>query len=217
MDEDVQKAQQNDLEEEELVAEAQTVPGAFNFVQSLRPMFIELQELVSRVTRGLDFGQEVFADPVIAHTRVLWLETARWVNFEQNYNEVEQRFTEAHVSPMKFTRIAQLCEQMRKHCTILQTESTILGPALEEVAKLALDRGSIQNQTQYDVLRAILFAQRWHPEVKGHISDEAEFECYWRGELRKLINVSLNTRGNVVHLITVLSSELTSCFYEKTT
>lgn len=97
-----------------MVAEAQTVPGALNFGQTLRPMFIELQELVSRVARGLDFSQDVFADPVVVHSRVLWLETARWVNFEQNYNEVEQRFTEAHVSPMKFTRVAQLCEQMRK-------------------------------------------------------------------------------------------------------
>ncbi|TPP60513.1 Band 3 anion transport protein [Fasciola gigantica] len=182
MDSKLQKTSQNvDLEEEKMVAEAQTVPGALNFGQTLRPMFIELQELVSRVSRGLDFGQDVFMDPVIAHSRVLWLETARWVNFEQNYNEIEQRFTEAHVSPMKFTRVAQLCEQMRKHGVILQTDTAVLGPALEEVAKLAMDHGSIQNQTQYDVLRAILFSQRWHPEVKGHISDLTEFESYWRG------------------------------------
>ncbi|KAH8849348.1 Band 3 anion transport protein [Schistosoma japonicum] len=75
-------------------------------------MFIELQELVPRVEGGLQFDESIFKMPVAAHFRVLWLETARWVNFEENFNEVEQRFTEAHVPPMKFSCINSFREKL---------------------------------------------------------------------------------------------------------
>ncbi|KAF6773076.1 hypothetical protein AHF37_07771 [Paragonimus kellicotti] len=144
------------------------------------PMFIEVQELVSRVRGGLEFDQSVFASPVSAHFRVLWLQTARWVNFEQNYDEVEQRFTEAHISPMKFTRVTQLCEQMKKHGAVLVVKASTLGHALDEVARHALSYGCVASGSECDVLRSVLLAERWHPEVKGQISDAAEFDKYWK-------------------------------------
>ncbi|TNN05886.1 Anion exchange protein [Schistosoma japonicum] len=126
--------------------------------------------------------------PVAAHFRVLWLETARWVNFEENFNEVEQRFTEAHVPPMKFSCINSFREKLSQHLKILQTDALTLGQALDEVAKYALSQNCIQGNEQYDVLRAILFAERWHPDVKGHISDAAEFDQYWAGTLPEGVN-----------------------------
>ncbi|XP_018650388.1 hypothetical protein Smp_191220 [Schistosoma mansoni] len=77
-------------------------------------MFIELQELVPRVDGGLQFNESIFKMPVAAHFRVLWLETARWVNFEENFNEVEQRFTEAHVPPMKFSCINSFRDKLQQ-------------------------------------------------------------------------------------------------------
>ncbi|XP_018650389.1 putative anion exchange protein [Schistosoma mansoni] len=71
---------------------------------------------------------------------------------------------------------------------IIQTDALTLGQALDEVAKYALSQNCIQGNEQYDVLRAILFAERWHPEVKGHISDAAEFDQYWAGTLPEGIN-----------------------------
>ncbi|CAL8108266.1 unnamed protein product [Calicophoron daubneyi] len=143
------------------------------------PMFVELQQLVPRVHGGLHFDESVFSSPVTAHFRVLWLETARWVNFEQNYNEVEQRFTEAHVSPMKFQRVIQLREQLRMHGVVLRTAACTMGQALDEVSQYARSCRCISSDAQYNVLRAILFAERWHPEIKGHISDVEEFNRYW--------------------------------------
>ncbi|CAH8459530.1 unnamed protein product [Heterobilharzia americana] len=151
-------------------------------------MFIELQELVPRVEGGLQFDESIFKMPVAAHFRVLWLETARWVNFEENFNEVEQRFTEAHVPPMKFSCINSFREKLSHDLKIIQTDAPTLGQALDEVAKYALLQECIQGNDQYDVLRAILFAERWHPDVKGHISDEAEFEQYWAGCLPEGVN-----------------------------
>ncbi|CAH8492257.1 unnamed protein product [Schistosoma rodhaini] len=151
-------------------------------------MFIELQELVPRVDGGLQFNESIFKMPVAAHFRVLWLETARWVNFEENFNEVEQRFTEAHVPPMKFSCINSFRDKLQQNLKIIQTDALTLGQALDEVAKYALSQNCIQGNEQYDVLRAILFAERWHPEVKGHISDAAEFDQYWAGTLPEGIN-----------------------------
>ncbi|KER24175.1 hypothetical protein T265_08111 [Opisthorchis viverrini] len=153
--------------------------GRMFFIESTTPMFIEVQELVARVYGGMQFGDEIFANPVLAHTRVLWLETARWVNFEQNYDEVEQRFNEAHVSPMKFTRLAQFTEEIKRHCVIIETDASTLGGALTELADHARATNCVTSREQYDVLRAILLSERWHPEVKGRISDSAEFEQYW--------------------------------------
>ncbi|CAH8490514.1 unnamed protein product [Schistosoma bovis] len=158
-------------------------------------MFIELQELVPRVDGGLQFNESIFKMPVAAHFRVLWLETARWVNFEENFNEVEQRFTEAHVPPMKFSCINSFRDKLQQNLKIIQTDALTLGQALDEVAKYALSQNCIQGNEQYDVLRAILFAERWHPEVKGHISDAAEFDQYWAGTLPEGINpLSLGSR-----------------------
>ncbi|CAH8467855.1 unnamed protein product [Schistosoma turkestanicum] len=158
-------------------------------------MFIELQELVPRVDGGLQFDESIFKMPVAAHFRVLWLETARWVNFEENFNEVEQRFTEAHVPPMKFSSISSFKDKLQQNLKILQTDALTLGQAFDEVAKYALAQNYIQGNEQYDVLRAILFAERWHPDVKGHISDEAEFDQYWAGILPEGINpLSLGSR-----------------------
>nr|CAH8826352.1 unnamed protein product [Trichobilharzia regenti] len=151
-------------------------------------MFIELQELVPRVEGGLQFDESTFKMPVTAHFRVLWLETARWVNFEENFNEVEQRFTEAHVPPMKFSCINNFRDKLSQYLKIIHSDALTLGQALDEVAKSALAQDCIQGNDQYDVLRAILFAERWHPDVKGHISDEAEFEQYWAGYLPEGVN-----------------------------
>ncbi|KAF7261014.1 hypothetical protein EG68_01853 [Paragonimus skrjabini miyazakii] len=156
------------------------------------PMFIEVQELVSRVRGGLEFDQNVFASPVSAHFRVLWLQTARWVNFEQNYDEVEQRFTEAHISPMRFTRVTQLCEQMKKHGAVLVVKASTLGHALDEVARHALSYGCVALGSECDVLRSVLLAERWHPEVKGQISDVAEFDKYWNSTGSEAVNLAFD-------------------------
>ncbi|CAL8108263.1 unnamed protein product [Calicophoron daubneyi] len=152
---------------------------SFNVGDGNIPMFVELQQLVPRVHGGLHFGEDVFSAPRDAHLRVVWLQIARWINFEQNYNKVEQRFTEPHVSPMKFSRIAQLCEQIKTHGKVLRTNAATLGQALDEVSCHARDSSCVNSQEELDVLRAVLLAERWHPEVKGCISDVAEFDRYW--------------------------------------
>ncbi|KAA3680169.1 uncharacterized protein DEA37_0005873 [Paragonimus westermani] len=183
-------------------------------------MFIEVQELVSRVRGGLEFDENVFASPVSAHFRVLWLQTARWVNFEQNYDEIEQRFTEAHISPMKFTRVTQLCEQMKKHGAVLVVKASTLGHVLDEVARHALSYGCVASGSECDVLRSVLLAERWHPEVKGQISDVAEFDKYWKCK-SYLFSILRRLKHRLILLSTAnegmtLSSLFMPCFHTAT-
>ncbi|TGZ67853.1 hypothetical protein CRM22_004566 [Opisthorchis felineus] len=179
--------------------------GRMFFIESTAPMFIEVQELVARVYGGMQFTDEIFANPVLAHTRVLWLETARWVNFEQNYDEVEQRFNEAHVSPMKFTRLAQFTEEIKRHCVIIETDASTLGEALTELADHARASNCVTSREQYDVLRAILLSERWHPEVKGRISDSAEFEQYWNAH--EIVNLGFVPDDDTIEKPVAMTSQ----------
>ncbi|CAL8108254.1 unnamed protein product [Calicophoron daubneyi] len=151
-------------------------------------VFTELQELVPRVQGGLHFTEDVFDSPVTAHLRVLWLEVARWVDFEQDYNKIGQRFTEPHVSPMKFSRVSQLCEQLNAYGKIIRTDATTLGSTLNEISAHARESGCVRSKQEFDVLRAILLAERWHPEVKGCISDMEEFAQYWENSVISGVN-----------------------------
>ncbi|KAL3320202.1 Anion exchange protein 3 [Cichlidogyrus casuarinus] len=120
---------------------------------SLPSMFVQLNEL--RVDKEETRGH-------------YWLQKARWVKFEENYDEVSKRFSDAHVSPLNFQDIADFQSLMQEHLIIVDCDEAITTTfeAMQKLVNSLYENGQIVDESHASFMFNLFMARRHHPEVK---------------------------------------------------
>ncbi|KAL3313096.1 hypothetical protein Ciccas_008304 [Cichlidogyrus casuarinus] len=124
-------------------------------------MFVELDELRMGPARPVDEEKFIFhaTDATCYH----WLEKARWVKFEENYEDNSKRFSSAHVSPLKFKDIVEFRTLIDEHCDA--SISTAAG-AMRQLVAILHKNGALVGQKDCDFMFNLFMGERFHPDVK---------------------------------------------------
>ncbi|KAL3308300.1 Electrogenic sodium bicarbonate cotransporter 4 [Cichlidogyrus casuarinus] len=133
-----------------------------NIEITLPSIFVELDEL--RVEQ-----EDIASQDSIGHH---WLQRARWVKFEENYDETSKRFSDAHVSPLKFQDIIEFRTLIDEHLTIVDCNEAIttISEAMQELASKLHEDGAFVDENDVNYIYELFMAKRYHPDVKTQSS-----------------------------------------------
>ncbi|VEL07818.1 unnamed protein product [Protopolystoma xenopodis] len=97
---------------------------------------------------------------------VYWQQVARWVKYEEDYTPVEKRFSEAHVSPLRFHTILEFQKQL-KNLIILDSYVDSTYGVMEGIAKIVSESDILSPGVTEEAFTHLLLAERFHPGVKS--------------------------------------------------
>ncbi|KAL3316290.1 hypothetical protein Ciccas_005072 [Cichlidogyrus casuarinus] len=97
-----------------------------------------------------------------------WLEKARWVKFEENFEEISKRFNDAHVSPLQFKDIVEFRTLIDEHLVIVDCNESVttVAEAMQELVNILHKNGALVDQKDCDSMFELFMAERLHPDVK---------------------------------------------------
>ncbi|XP_069490400.1 band 3 anion transport protein isoform X2 [Ambystoma mexicanum] len=124
-------------------------PGTY---RATHQAYTELQELV------MDQNKEL-----------RWMEAARWVQMEEDFEEDVQQWGKPHISYLTYRSLLELRRAFTKGTVLLDLpEKTLPGIACQLIDQMIFE-GQLRPQDREDVLRALLL-QHSHPDVNGEHS-----------------------------------------------
>ncbi|MGH0140069.1 UNVERIFIED_CONTAM: hypothetical protein FKN15_070830 [Acipenser sinensis] len=85
-----------------------------------------------------------------------WQETARWVRFEEDFNEDVERWDKPHVSYLTFSSLLELRRTMDKGAVLLDLQEQSLAGIASKVVDSMVKDGQVSEQDRAQLLRALL-------------------------------------------------------------
>ncbi|XP_041087415.1 band 3 anion transport protein-like isoform X2 [Polyodon spathula] len=115
--------------------------------------YVELNEL------KMDTNQELF-----------WQETARWVRYEEDFNQDVERWDKPHVSYLTFSSLLELRRTMDKGAIFLDLQEQSLAGITSKVVDSMVKDGQVREQDRAQLLRALLLKYS-HPKQPASSSE----------------------------------------------
>ncbi|XP_033911474.1 solute carrier family 4 member 1b (Diego blood group) isoform X2 [Acipenser ruthenus] len=99
-----------------------------------------------------------------------WQETARWVRFEEDFNEDVEHWDKPHVSYLTFSSLLELRRTMDKGAVLLDLQEQSLAGIASKVVDSMVKDGQVSEQDRAQLLRALLLKHS-HPKQPASPSD----------------------------------------------
>ncbi|KAK1158980.1 solute carrier family 4 member 1b (Diego blood group) isoform X2 [Acipenser oxyrinchus oxyrinchus] len=115
--------------------------------------YVELSELKT------DTNQELF-----------WQETARWVRFEEDFNEDVERWGKPHISYLTLKSLLELRRTMGKGAVLLDLQERSLAGIASKVVDSMMKDGQVREQDRAQLFRALLLKHS-HPKQPASTSE----------------------------------------------
>ncbi|XP_063315373.1 band 3 anion transport protein isoform X1 [Pelobates fuscus] len=124
--------------------------------RGLPELYVELQELI------MDTNKE--------HR---WVEAARWLKAEEDYQEKNQQWGNPHISYLTFRSLSELRRVFKKGTVLLDLEEKTLPGIASQVIDQLIYEEHLKPDNREEVLRALLL-QHTHPEegLKGDVESK---------------------------------------------
>ncbi|CAH2302664.1 solute carrier family 4 (anion exchanger), member 1 (Diego blood group) L homeolog isoform X5 [Pelobates cultripes] len=124
--------------------------------RGLPELYVELQELI------MDTNKE--------HR---WVEAARWLKAEEDYQEKNQQWGKPHISYLTFRSLSELRRVFKKGTVLLDLEEKTLPGIASQVIDQMIYEEHLKPDNREEVLRALLL-QHTHPEegLKGDVESK---------------------------------------------
>lgn len=107
-----------------------------------------------------------------------WQETARWVGYEENFNQAAGKWGPSHVSYLTFKSLIQLRKTMSTGAFIFDLNANSLSAVAEKVADELLNKREIRGSDHDDLLRALLMKRSQSEEPVVTHSGDIEMQTF---------------------------------------
>ncbi|KAL5110371.1 Band 3 anion transport protein [Taenia crassiceps] len=98
-------------------------------------------------------------------TNQYWGEVARYVVYEEVFDEESRKFTSPQYPSLSYRHVDQLCSIMQKDLLVLQSTATTSEQLMKDVVKFVELEGRLSSHEDPQKLELALTAPRWHPQV----------------------------------------------------
>ncbi|XP_066554710.1 solute carrier family 4 member 1a (Diego blood group) isoform X2 [Amia ocellicauda] len=124
--------------------------------------YIEMNELI------MDKDEEQF-----------WMETGRWIRYEEGYDPVEGNWGKAHVSYLTFKSLLELRRSMETGAILLDIEEKTLAGIAKRVVDELVIVDEIREQDRNDLMRALLLRRSQSTEIEPlNKEEDIEMETF---------------------------------------
>ncbi|KAG8566491.1 hypothetical protein GDO81_013274 [Engystomops pustulosus] len=121
--------------------------------------------------RGVDEAYVELQELTMDHTNELhWVEAARWLKTEENYQGDQKQWGKPHLSHLTFNSLLELRQTLKNGTVILDlAEKTLAGISSQVIDQLIYE-GHVRPENREEVLRALLLRHS-HPDGDGSNGD----------------------------------------------